>query len=336
LFACFHLSQNETKLKLPIDHIQILKEQYSKHEVLLAGEMIKMTFSAWMISGELPANTTTTSRIVYLTRKSSKMFLLAFLYGSMNILSYVALQYISAATFTILAQCKILTTAAFSALMLRRQYSSTKWRALVTLMLGVLLFSAPILDSLGEASADGDADNMFLQMMGTAAVLLEVTLSGFASIYFEKVIKVDPEKLTIWERNFQLALWSCPIYIIFMVMNGGGALGYGGGWSPVAVGLALIGAAGGLLVALSIKYGDAILKTLAVTGSIILSSLLDHYLLGGPLTIIMCIAGAQVVLSICNYTFDATQEQAPQQQPAALPGSSSTEMAKLNPIISKV
>jgi UDP-sugar transporter A1/2/3 len=288
---------------------QILKEEYSKHEVLLAGELIKMVFSAWMISGELPANETAVSRLGYLTKKSSKMFMLAALYGSMNILSYVALQYISAATFTILAQTKILTTAAFSAIMLSRQYSSTKWRALVSLMLGVLLFSAPILDSLGEAGADGDADNTFLQLIGTAAVLLEVTLSGFASIYFEKVIKVDPEKLTIWERNFQLALWSCPIYMGCIMMNGGGEVGFGGGWSPVAVMLALIGAAGGLLVALSIKYGDAILKTLAVTGSIILSSLLDHYLLGGPLTIIMCIAGAQVVVSICNYTFDATIEE---------------------------
>jgi UDP-sugar transporter A1/2/3 len=70
--------------------------------------------------------------------------------------------------------------------------------------------------------------------------------------------------------------------------------------------LALLGAAGGLLVALSIKYGDSILKTLATTGAIILSSLLDHYLLGGPLTASMMIAGVQVVIAICNYTFDAT------------------------------
>ena len=70
--------------------------------------------------------------------------------------------------------------------------------------------------------------------------------------------------------------------------------------------LALLGAAGGLLVALSIKYGDSILKTLATTGAIILSSVLDHVLLGGPLTPSMMIAGVQVVISICNYSFDTT------------------------------
>mmetsp|Transcript_14387 Transcript_14387/g.21888 ORF Transcript_14387/g.21888 Transcript_14387/m.21888 type:complete len:163 (-) Transcript_14387:330-818(-) len=65
-------------------------------------------------------------------------------------------------------------------------------------------------------------------------------------------------------------------------------------------------AAGGLLVALSIKHGDSILKTLATTGAITVSAALDHLLLGGPLTNVMVLAAAVVVLAICNYTFDAT------------------------------
>jgi UDP-sugar transporter A1/2/3 len=112
--------------------------------------------------------------------------------------------------------------------------------------------------------------------------------------------------LGIWERNFQLALGSFPIYLSFILCNGGGTLGFGGGWSFVAWILAMLGAAGGLLVALSIKYGDSILKTLATTGAIILSSVLDHIWLGGPLTPVMVIAGGQVIIAICNYTFDAT------------------------------
>lgn len=147
--------------------------------------------------------------------------------------------------------------------------------------------------------------NVFI---GTAAVLIEVTLSGFASIYFEKVIKTDSLKLSIWERNFQLALGSFPVYLCFIAVDGGGEVGIGGGWSPIACVVAFLGAAGGLLVALSIKYGDSILKTLATTGAIILSSVLGRLLLGGPLTPVMMIAGVQVVLSICNYTFDSTPE----------------------------
>ena len=175
--------------------------------------------------------------------------------------------------------------------------------------MGALLFSEPIWNN-DDNSANPDGGNV---MLGTAAVLIEVTLSGFASIYFEKVIKTDPEQLGIWERNYQLAFGSIPIYVLFILWDGGGEAGYGGGWSIVATMLALLGAAGGMLVALSIKHGDSILKTLATTGAIVLSATLDHVLLGGPLTSIMCIAGVQVIISICNYTFDASPPEAPLQ-----------------------
>lgn len=286
----------------------ILKEDYSKHEVLLVGEVIKMIFSAYMISGILPNGETLSFRLQHLTIKSWKMFFLACMYGCMNILSYVSLRNIGAGMFTIFAQCKIFTTATFSTLLLKRHYSWARWRALIALMLGVLLFSEPIWSNPDNLRSKEDGANVFL---GVMAVIIEVTLSGFASIYFEKVIKQDSEQLGIWERNFQLALGSVPIYLAFMLYDAGSTSGYGGGWSPVAWMLALLGAAGGLLVALSIKYGDSILKTLATTGAICLSSLLDHFWLGGPLTPVMVIAGGQVIIAICNYTFDSTPVETP-------------------------
>jgi len=220
----------------------------------------------------------------------------------MNILSFVALRNIGAGLFTVFAQMKILTTATFSAGILKRTYSSAQWRALFSLMCGILLFSEPIWGDPATRSTQEGGN----AMSGTAAVLIEVSLSGFASIYFEKVIKSDPLQLGIWERNFQLALGSFPVYVFFILGDAGGEAGIFGGWSWIALFLSLLGAAGGLLVALSIKYGDSILKTLATTGSIILSSVWDHYLLGGPLTAVMVIAGVQVVIAISDYTFDAT------------------------------
>ncbi len=221
----------------------------------------------------------------------------------MNILSYVALRNISASLFTICAQLKILTTATFSCTILNRKYSMVKWRALLTLSLGVLLFSEPVWNH-PDAKIASDKNSSIA--LGTIAVLTEVTLSGFASIYFEKVIKTDPEQLNIWERNFQLAFGSFPVYLMFICMNGGDKAGYFGGWTIITHLLALLGASGGLLVALSIKYGDAILKTLATTGAIVLSSILDHVCLGGPMTATMIIAGGIVILAIFDYTFDPT------------------------------
>lgn len=284
----------------------VIKESYSKHEVLLFGELIKMIFSAYIIRsmGEVyeSRGKTFVGHMRYLSKSANKMFMLSLIYGMMNILSYVALRNISAGVFTICAQLKILTTATFSTLMLNRQYSWTKWRSLISLMTGVLLFSEPIWNKSG-AFAITDGAHV---MLGTLAVLTEVTLSGFASIYFEKVIKTDVEQLNIWERNFQLALGSFPVYLAFIAYEQGGDVGYFGGWSWLTFALAVLGAAGGLLVALSIKYGDAILKTLATTGSIVLSSVLDKILLNGPLTWTMVLAGIIVITSICDYTFDAS------------------------------
>ena len=306
------LASSSSLLLLAISYCNVYLFKISQHECLLLAEAMKMVFSAMMISRSLPRGEAT-KRLSYVARKSSKMLFLAFLYGSMNILSFVALRNIGAGLFTIFAQLKILTTAMMSAIILQRTYSSARWRALVSLMLGVLLFSEPIwnTDNRGK-SVDGGST-----FLGCGAVLIEVSLSGFASIYFEKVVKTDQEQMTIWERNFQLAMWSFPMYLIFIVSEGGGKAGFLGGWSSTALMLSVLGAAGGLLVALSIKYGDSILKTLAVTGAILLSSLLDHYLLAGPLTPIMVIAGAQVVIAICNYTFDLTPVETKPAPPKA-------------------
>ncbi len=294
----------------------VLKEEYSKHEVLLFGEIVKIVFSAYVISTQgderkLQGHHPTFLRhIRYLISSARKMFILSLIYGIMNILSYVALRNVSAGIFTICAQLKILTTAVFSTIMLNRRYSWTKWRALLTLIMGVLLFSEPVWikdDTFEINSASSTAGNF---MLGVSAVIAEVTLSGFASIYFERVIKTDVlgQKLNIWDRNFQLALGSFPVYMAFIVADGGGEAGYLGGWSMVTVCLAFLGAAGGLLVALSIKYGDSILKTLATTGAIVLSSLLDHFLLEGPMTAVMVLSGVVVVMAICDYSFDQTSE----------------------------
>jgi UDP-sugar transporter A1/2/3 len=74
-----------------------------------------------------------------------------------------------------------------------------------------------------------------------------------ASIYFEKVIKTAGTKLTIWDRNFQLAFHSILLFV--------GMVAYetittgkepGGGWTWLSVAVAVLGALGGILVALSV------------------------------------------------------------------------------------
>ena len=239
------------------------------------------------------------------------MFVLAAIYGAMNILSFVALQYIGAGEFTICAQLKILTTAAFSVIILRTQLTWTKWRSLASLVLGCILVASPNFSAHSAAVPEhpehDESGGGYLQLLGYGAVLTEVILSGFASIYFEKVVKSTTEVVTIWERNFQLGIYSMAIYVSIMIYEGGaeGHVAWSN-WSFLTFLVACAGAGGGLLVAATLKYADSILKTLAAAGAIVLSTILGHIFLNGPLDYAVVIGALATIIAIADYTYDST------------------------------
>jgi hypothetical protein len=80
-------------------------------------------------------------------------------------------------------------------------------------------------------------------------------------------------------------------------------------WSLLTIIVAILGAAGGILVAATLKYADAILKTLATAGSIVISTLLGYFFLGGPLNVVIVIGACAVILAIFNYTMDTSAPQ---------------------------
>lgn len=292
-------------------------EDVSSKEILIVSEIIKIVFSIYMVLNE-PDSTKSDSqgqgvgKLIWLLKNSSKMLILAGIYGAMNILSFVALQYIGAGEFTICAQLKILTTAGFSVLVLKTSLSATKWRALALLVLGCILVASPSFNQSSSSSSD-----TALQIFGYGAVITEVVLSGFASIYFEKVVKSTTELVTIWERNFQLGVYSLIMYggIILYENYFQNAPDEGveqrvawSNWTVVTLLVSVLGAAGGLLVAATLKYADAILKTLAAAGAIVMSTVLGHYFLDGPLDLVIAIGSCVAILAIANYTLDTSNK----------------------------
>jgi len=273
-------------------------EHVSSTEILLVSELIKVAVSTRLIvtSTEISdAKGKGYEKLLWLLLNSKKMLILAGIYGAMNILSFVALQYIGAGEFTICAQLKILTTAGFSVMILRTSLSWTKWRALTLLVLGCILVASP------NFSTSKPKEDSQLQILGYFAVLTEVCLSGFASIYFEKVVKSTTEVVTIWERNFQLGLYSIMMYTMIVMFE---ARANSTGWSFVTLLVSVLGAAGGLLVAATLKYADSILKTLAAAGAIVMSTYLGHVFLDGPLNLVVAIGAMATIIAIANYTFD--------------------------------
>lgn len=179
---------------------------------------------------------------------SWKMAIPACLYTLANSLQYVGISNLDAATFHVVYQFKIIVTAVFSVLMLRKTLTPRQWLALLLLMIGVALVSIPqessalasshhtriylprsanpILQHLGlsqatthfhkrSATYEGiEEDELALNTpgadasLGLLAVLAVCLCSGWSGVYFERVIKDSTHATSLWIRNVQLSLYS--------------------------------------------------------------------------------------------------------------------------------
>eukprot|EP00607_Mallomonas_marina_P003649 CAMPEP_0182424104 /NCGR_PEP_ID=MMETSP1167-20130531/10255_1 /TAXON_ID=2988 /ORGANISM="Mallomonas Sp, Strain CCMP3275" /LENGTH=343 /DNA_ID=CAMNT_0024603653 /DNA_START=150 /DNA_END=1181 /DNA_ORIENTATION=+ len=303
----------------------ILHESYSSTEVVLVSELIKILFSAYMAIKENEESDAVGSngfyKLLWLAAHSSKVIVLVILYSVGNILAYYALARVDAAAYTVCLQLKAFTTAAFAVLFLGRNISVTKWRALVLLVIGCVLVASPTFNRPCEEQLAPKIDNKsnisnVEAGLGIGAVLIMVTISGFSAVYFEGMLKKTHENITIWERNFQLALYSVIFLICLMVsenmINADEAQLFTPlfkGWTIHTVLIATTQAAGGILVAATLKYADAVLKCLATAGSIVLSAVLGKILLGGVLDIFVSLGSVATILAIFNYTLDSTSSQ---------------------------
>eukprot|EP01041_Mallomonas_annulata_P007860 gene7860-16084_t len=299
----------------------VLHEKYSSTEVVLVGEIIKIIVSAYLILAENEDSDATGNgftKLLWLAVNARKVIVLVILYSIGNILAYYALARVDAAAYTVCLQLKAFTTAGFAVIVLGRNISFPKWRALMLLVVGCILVASPTFNRpcaeqlLASQNKTDSTVSVFESALGLGAVLIMVTISGFSATYFESMLKKTNEKITIWERNFQLALYSI-LFLISLVVYESMSNATTNEWKPFFSGwtintvlITAIQAGGGLLVAATLKYADAVLKTLATAGSIVLSAVLGHMLLGGTLDIFVVLGSFSTILAIFNYTLDTS------------------------------
>ena len=114
-----------------------------------------------------------------------------------------------------------------------------------------------------------------------------------------QVLKSKTETYSVWDRNFQLAFWSSVMYCPIMFYDNPD--NPFAGWTWVTAGCGTVGALGGVLVALSIKHADSIMKTIATTGAIVLTTVLNASFMNGPCTLPIVCGALIVVVSVFNY-----------------------------------
>ncbi|KAH8064442.1 pyrimidine nucleotide-sugar transmembrane transporter [Aureococcus anophagefferens] len=210
--------------------------------------------------------------------------------SEVNNLQYVAASNLEPAVFQVLYQMKVLTTAFFSVVLLKRELKPAQWSAIALLAAG--------LATVGSATTGPSAPKPGVNFaVGFAAVFAACCSSGFSSVYFERVVKQRSRPLpkapprgrvardappparkpiSVWARNAQMATFSSTIAFTGALLKDGDAIRARGalaGFSPIVWCTVVLQAGGGLCTAAVIAYADNLLKGFATGGSMVISRL---------------------------------------------------------------
>ncbi|RZC35339.1 UDP-galactose translocator [Asbolus verrucosus] len=222
----------------------------------------------------------------------------SFVYVIQNNLLYVSASHLDAATYQVTYQLKILTTAVFAVLILKKELLKTQWFSLVMLVLGVVLVQLAQAPGTSQIHS-GPEQN---RLIGFMAALSACVLSGFAGIFFEKMLKGSD--ITVWMRNVQLSVCSIPFALISCYVYDGDVIsrqGFFFGYDKFVNYLVLLQACGGLIVAVVVKFADNILKGFATSLAIVISCVASIYIFDFHLTAQFAIGAACVIGSIFLY-----------------------------------
>ncbi|CAF1320564.1 unnamed protein product, partial [Didymodactylos carnosus] len=218
------------------------------------------------------------------------------LYTLQNNLLFVAISNLDAATFQVSYQLKIFTTAIFMVFMLRRQLGVIQWISLFLLFLGISLVQ---IENMTSTTPKQDVN----ALVGLLAVISACTLSGLAGVYFEKILKGS--ETSVWIRNIQLGVFGMFFSYLTMYISDGQDVKKHGilyGYTHMVWLAITVQSAGGLIVALVVKYADNILKGFATSSAIILSCIISMILFDFQLTILFALGSLLVIFSIFLYS----------------------------------
>ena len=183
---------------------------YLASAAVLVSECLKLVVSLALIvsdEGGLRAAARELRMVFGRASDTIRLSVPALCYGLQNALFYVALSNLSATSYQLWSQTKTLFTAFFFVRLLGQRLQARQWAALGLLTAGVSLVQlgevavAPSTAAIRAAAAGGQAAAVAVggsAAVGIAAVLTSSFLSGFANVYFERVLKQVHHNAVPW------------------------------------------------------------------------------------------------------------------------------------------
>ncbi|KAF3831749.1 hypothetical protein GH733_000561 [Mirounga leonina] len=129
-------------------------------------------------------------------------------------------------------------------------------------------------------------------LLGFGAVAIAVLCSGFAGVYFEKVLKSSDTSL--WVRNIQMYLSGIVVTLVGVYLSDGAEINEKGFFYVLA-------SVGGLYTSVVVKYTDNIMKGFSAAAAIVLSTIASVMLFGLQITLTFALGTLLVCVSIYLY-----------------------------------
>lgn len=173
---------------------------------------------------------------------------------------------------------------------LKKNQSIKRWICIFLIFLGIII------------SPFGEEINKTV-IIGLVSVIAISILTGFASVYFEKMLK-NGSQSSLWLRSIQLYTWGLIAAIICMVSKNIDNIvdkGIFHGFTVVVWLATFVLSIGGIYTSLIVKYLNSLYKCFASTVTIALVASVSVFLFNSPLSLTFVISFTIVVISIITY-----------------------------------
>ncbi|XP_024407457.1 CMP-sialic acid transporter isoform X1 [Desmodus rotundus] len=224
-----------------------------------------------------------------------KLSVPSLVYAVQNNMAFLALSNLDAAVYQVTYQLKIPCTALCTVLMLKRTLSKLQWISVFMLCGGVTLVQWK----------PAQATKVMVEqnpLLGFGAIAIAVLCSGFAGVYFEKVLKSSDTSL--WVRNIQMYLSGIVVTLVGVYLSDGAEIkekGFFYGYTYYVWFVIFLASVGGLYTSVVVKYTDNIMKGFSAAAAIILSTIASVMLFGLQITLTFALGTLLVCVSIYFY-----------------------------------
>lgn len=241
-------------------------EKYSTAAVVLSCEILK--FIASSVAVFVLEGWNEYVRHVKLLHTRIVLLIPSILYVLQTNLLFVAAESLSPTVYIVCSQAKIISTVAFSRVLLGTKVTLKHAFAIAQLVSGVCLVQENLrMEKMKKTSPDS-------AVYGLVSILLASCTSGFAGVFLEKNFK--SAGASIWHTNVHLSALSLPVSALLTAMDVMNDDAYVfAGFDAIVKTIILLQTLGGLLTAAIMKHASAVLKCYAVSMSICLCAVIS-------------------------------------------------------------